>query len=217
MQYSNPYDPHPYANASQHNIGSNGLMPTPGSLPGSQYTDMFMPDVLANPFVSGINTATQLGSFASQAAPAAGHFQQDLYNPNLNTMEQNFLQSSADQGLRGLSTAMNRIDSQYEGSPGHSARPQQYMDAANQFATQMMNTGSQMGLQRQQMATQNLPQAFGAPLQAIESAQQSASGLNNLAQNAMYGDMQYPQAIWSGFPIMTPTLVQQPASGGGKK
>lgn len=212
--FANSGSPHQYQGQDQM---PGGLIAPPTSLPGGEYTSMFMPDILSNPFVSGINSATQMGSFASQAAPAAGHFQQDLYNPNMNAMETNFLGASASQGLRGLNSAMNRIDSQYEGAPGHSARPQQYMDAANQFADSMLSTGSQMGLQRQQMATQNLGQAFGSPLQAISSAQESASGLNNLAQNAMYQDMQYPQAIWSGTPITTPTLVQSSGGGGGKK
>jgi hypothetical protein len=214
QNFLNPGDAHPFN--GQNGDVNQGMIKPPG-LPGQGYTDMFMPSILRDPLVSGVNAGTQIGSFASQAVPAAGVFQSQLYNPNLNNMEQNFLGSSSDLGRMGLADAFNRIDSQYEGAPGNNARDMQYMDAGNQFAAQMMNTGMQAGLQRQQMATQNLGNAFQAPLQANQFAQESASNLNNLAQNAMYGDMQYPTSVWQSAPMITPTLVQGAASSGKGK
>lgn len=186
-------------------------------LPSSQYTDRFIPPVLLNPFMGGINAAAQMGGFASQAAPMAGMFQQGLYSPGLNPMEQAFLGSSGALGMRGLESAFNRIDAQYENAPMASTRFRQMTDAGNQFGEQMANIGSQMGLQRMSMAAQNLPFAFGFPLQAADAGQTSAADLLNLANQAMTGPLDLPLSIYQSAPVIPPAVIQPPATAGGKK
>lgn len=211
-----PGSPHPYTLENMVNIPLSGLAPPP-PLPGTDFTDRFLPPILRDPFVSQLNAASQLGGFAAQAAPQAGAFQQGLYSPGLNLMEATQLGSAGALGLRGLESAFNQINAQYENTPFASTRFRQMTDAGNQFAQQMANIGSQMGLQRQQMAAQNLPFAFGFPLQAGQAGQAAASSLLNLAGQGMTGELNFPLAAYSGFPVVSPAIVQGAGGGGGKK
>lgn len=225
----NPGDQNPYG-------GVNQPFQTPYR-PGPGFTQGFLPNILSNPFVGGVNAGQNLASFAGQAAPNAGVFQSQLYTPTLNAFELGSLasghnlasQTMADatfKGRLGLQDAFNRIDAQYENQPFHSTRGKQMDDAGLQFAQGMFNMGNQygnqtmqtaanLGLQRQQLATQNLPTAFGMPMQLNQGAQQSAAGLYNLAQEGQYGGLNLPMAIHGSIPQIAPTVVQ--GSGGGKK
>lgn len=183
--------------------------------PSQQATQQFMPSVFSDPYLSGMSAAANIGSYASAAVPQAAAFQQGMYSPFLNPMEQAFLGSSAALGRLGLEDAFNRIDTQYENSPMASGRTRMYSDAANQFAQQMGQLGSQMGLSRQAQAAQMLPTTFGFPLQASQFGQQSAEGLYGMMQHAMTGDLQYPMSFYSGYPLLPPTVMQ--SAGGGKR
>lgn len=164
-----------------------------------------------------MNVAAQVGTAAGKALPNAASFQQQLYGPGLTQMEQSFLGSSAELGMRGLNDTLNRIEGQFENSPMHGSLGGLQMDAANQFAAQMMNTGSQMGMQRQGLAAQTMPFTFGFPMQASGFGQQSAEGLYNMMTQAMYGDMSWPAALYGQYPFMSPTIVQQTGGSGRKK
>lgn len=210
-----PGYPHPWNNPANTTVNSGLIGPPP--LPSAEYLNRFLPPILLNPFVSSINAATQMGSWAAQAAPMASGFQQGLYAPGLNPMEAAFMGSGAELGLRGLESAFNRAEAQYENTPFASTLHRQQTDAANKFAAQMANTASQLGIQRQQLATRNLPVAFGFPMQAGEAAQAAASGLLNLANAGVTGELQFPLAAYAGFPVVPPAIVQPAPSGGGKK
>lgn len=186
---------------------ANGLLTPPGA-PSSTYQENFTPDIFRDPFVSGLNAAANIGSYAAQAVPGASQYQSSLYDPNLNAMEQSFLTAGANTGLRGLESAFNQINSQYENTPFHSSRAVQMDDAANVFANNMMSTAGNMGTQRQQLATQNLQQAFNTPLAANQYGQQSAAGLYNLFTNAMYGDLQFPTTMYQSYPTQATRYVQ---------
>lgn len=210
-----PGDVHPWNNPANTNV-NNGLI-APPPLPSNEFTSRFIPPILLNPFVGAINAATQMGSWAAQAAPMASGFQQGLYAPGLNPMEAAFMGSGAELGLRGLESAFNRAEAQYENTPFASTLHRQQTDAANQFAEQMANVASQLGIQRERIATQNLPVAFGFPLQAGQAAQQAASGLLGLAQQAMIGEMGFPLSAYSLYPVAPPAIIQPAPQQGGKK
>lgn len=205
------------ANPLMTNSPSINTINQPPGLPSQNILDRFLPPVLLNPFLGGINAAAQLGSYAAQAAPAAGAYQQSLYSPGLNPMEASFLGASGSLGMRGLESAFNQINAQYENTPFASTRFRQMTDAGNQFGEQMTQIGAQMAQQRQQLATQNLPFAFGFPLQAAQAGQSSAQGLYNLAQTGVYGDLQFPLSAYQSAPLVPSTIVQPAASGGGGK
>lgn len=174
-----------------------------------------LPDIYRQPFLQGIEAAAQTGSYSAAALPGAAQFQQGLYSPTLNPLEQQFMQSSGYLGSLGLEQAMNNIGSQYALDPGHNGQNKEYYDAANQFAAQMMQTGSQMGLDRMQMATQNLPNVFNQPLTSAAFGQQSAAGLNNAYSTARYQDTDMAYNIWANSPVAGGTYVQQPQGGKG--
>lgn len=180
------------------------------------------------------------------------------------------LNHATNQGRMGLQDAFNRIDAQYVNSPFHTSRGKQMDDAANEFAENQMNSGTQlgiqqagqagqlgqmqstlanqlalqqgsqadqlannmagmgmqfgnnlvnqgasMGLERQKMATQNLPFLFGFPTQVAGANQQAAAGMYNLGQNAMYGDTPFAMSVHGQIPQVAPTVIQPPAGGGG--
>lgn len=204
----NPGQQHPFSNDPFPLIA-------PPAAPGEAYNN-FLPSILANPFLSGINAAAQVGTAAGMALPGAAGFQAAMYGPGPTPMEQAFLQSGAALGMRGLNEAFNRVDAQFENAPMHSALAPSMMNAGNQFAEQMMNTAGQMGVQRQGQAASLLPFTFGFPLQAAQSGQESASGLLGMATQGMYGDLNYANSVYSGYPMLSPAIVQNTGGGGGK-
>lgn len=202
-----PGDPY-HLTAANTDVFANGLT-APTAAPSEEFQQSFTPNIFRDPFVSGINAASQSGSFAAQALPGAGAFQAGLYDPGLNAHEQSFLTAGANLGLRGLESAFNQIDSQYENTPFAASRGKQRDDAANVFANNMLQQSSQLGLQRQQLATQNLPGAFNQPLQSNQFGQQSAAGLYNMFDTAMRGDLQDGQFIYNNFRVPQDTIVQR--------
>lgn len=207
--FLNPGAQHPFSNDPFQLIA-----PPPG--PGPAYNN-FLPSVFRDPYLSGMNVAAQVGTAAGKALPNASQFQQDLYSPNLTQMEQSFLGSSAELGMRGLNQTLNRIEGQFENSPMHGSLGGLQMDAANQFAAQMMNTGSQMGMTRQGLAAQSMPFTFGFPMQASGFGQQSSEGLYNMMTQGMYGDMAWPASLYGQYPFISPTILQNTGGGGGGK
>lgn len=172
-----------------------------------------LPDIYRQPFRAGMEAAGTTGSYAAAALPGASQFQQGLYSENLNPFESNMLNSSAYLGSLGLEQVTNKISDEYALDPYNSGKNKAYYDAANQFAGQMMQTGAQMGLDRMSLATQNLSNVFTFPNQAAQYGQQSAAGLYNAYDQALYGDLKLPYNMWANYPIQGSTYVQ-PAAGG---
>jgi hypothetical protein len=204
----NPGDQHPFSN-------DPWTMLSPQAAPGAGYSN-FLPSVFRDPYLGSMNAASQVGTAAGMALPNAAAFQSDLYGPGLTGMEQAFMRSAGDQGLRGLNQTLNRVEAQFENAPLHGALGAMSMDAANQFATNMMNMGAQMGTQRQNTAAGTLGTTFQLPLQAGQQSQEAASGLYNMMTQAMYGDMQYPSAMYSSYPFIAPAISQPTGGGKGK-
>lgn len=207
-QALNPGAQQPYSN-------DPFAMISPQAAPGQGYAN-FLPAVFRDPYLSGMNAAAQVGTAAGAALPNLSGFQSQLYGPGLTGMEQAFMGAAGEQGLRGLNQTLNRVEAQFENSPMHGALAPAMMDAANQFAQNMMTTGSQMGTQRQTVAAQMMPSSFQVPLQAAQASQQGSEGLYNMLTQAMYGDLQYPAALYGQYPFISPTVVQGTSQGKGK-
>ena len=203
----NTGDPNPIA--GQPDLASlQGSVQSPTPLPSQELAEAFVPDIFRDPFVSGLNAAAQSGSFSAQALPLASAFQSSLFDPGLNAHEQSFLEAGTNLGLRALESSFNQIDSQYENTPFHTSRGRQRDDAANVFADQIAQQAGQLGIQRQQLATQQLPNAFNQPLQANQFAQQTSAGLFNLLDQTQRQDLQDAQFIFGATPIQSSTFVQ---------
>lgn len=149
-------------------------------------------------------------------SPQAMAYQNSLYAPGLNAMEQNFMGSGSALGRLGLEDAFNRVDDQFESTPMASAKPKAYADAANQFALQMMNTGSQMGLQREQLANQNLAQAYGTLGHSFDTLGQSYNQLNNSygTLNQGYGQLNNMYGLLGQGIQNIPQMFNQPLQAG---
>lgn len=176
----------------------------------------FLPPVFQDPFVNGIRAGQNVANFAGQALPNISGFMQALFSPNMTPMEASYAQAASNLGLRGLAQTQAGIMGQFEGSGMNSAMAPLLMNSANQYADQMNQMIGQMGTNRMGLAAQSMIPSMGFPLQALQTGQQSAEGLYGMANNAMYGDLQFPLAMFGSTPFSAPTVIAQPASSGGK-
>lgn len=211
QQTLNPGDQNPYA------VDAYKIPSPPGS-PGKAITDRFLPSLFSDPYKQGMEAATTASNFSAQAIPAAAQFQQQLYNPNLNSAEQQALGASAQLAHIQLGDTQSKLAGMFENSASSSGLAPAMFQAANQTAAQLGQQAANMQLQRQQLATQTLPFTMGFPIQAAQASQQSAEGLYGMAQQGMYGDSQFPLAVLGSTPFVSPTtVVQQPSQNGKGK
>lgn len=211
QQTLNPGDQNPYATNNAYPIAS-----PPGS-PGQSLTDRFLPSLFGDPFKQGMQAATTASNFSSQAIPGAADFQQGLYAPGLNPMEQSGLQASANLAGIQLGNTQAKLGGMFENSASSSGLAPAYLQAANQTADQLGQQASQMVQQRQGLAAQTLPFTMGFPIQAAQASQQSAEGLFGMGQQAMYGDSQFPLGVFGSNPFASPTVLSQAGSSGKGK
>lgn len=190
--------------------------PTMAPAAAPQDPSQFLPGVFSQPYTSGVQAGQNIASFASQALPNISGFQQALFSPNMTPMEGMYAQAATDLGLRGLAQTQANIMGQFENSGFHSAMAPLMMNSANQFSDQINQLIGQMGTNRMGLAAQQMLPSMGFPLQALQAGQQSAEGLYGMANNAMYGDMQFPFAMYGSTPFSAPTVIAQPSGGKGK-
>lgn len=181
-----------------------------------QNPNSFLPPVFSQPYTMGIQNAQGASNWASQAMPQAAGFQQALYGPGMTPMEQTMLAASGSLGQRALVDTQNRIAGMFENNSAHSGLAPAMFNAANQFGEQMNQMAGQMGTQRQSLAAQAMPFTFGFPIQAAQAAQGMADNFYGMANNAMYGDLQFPLAVHGSTSLSAPTIIAQPSGGGGK-
>lgn len=193
----------------------NGLpIPYPQPAANEEIRHSFMSPNLTAPYYNAAGVAGNLGTLTGQVAPNAANFMNQLFNPQLNQMEQNFMGASLGNALAGMNEGFNRQEGQYEGTPFHSGLPQAQGDVMEQMMRDMFQTGSQMGLQRQQIAASQAQFPFQFTAEAAQIPVQMAQGMFNQANTAFNAPYQIPSAVWGGYPVTAPaTVVNQ---GGGK-
>jgi hypothetical protein len=209
---ANPGEPHPYFQPGAWSAIEQGNLMGPPQMPGQEYTNTFLPPIMSQPFQQGIGTAMDMANWSGQAVPQAAGFQQALYSPGMTPMEQQYLGASAMLGGRQLADMANRIEGQFENSASHGSLAPALFDAANQYNQQLNQMAGQMGTQRQQMAASTLPFTMGFPIQAYQAAQEGAAGLYGMGQNAMYGDLQFPLAMFGSNTFTPASVIAQPNS-----
>lgn len=205
----NPGQQNPYA------VDSTPIMAAPGT-PNAQQSNAFLPSVFRDPYLQGINAATQASNWSSQALPGAAAWQQSLYSPNITPMEQTYLQSAAQLSSNQLSNTQAQLAGMFENSASHGSLAPAMLQAANTSGAQLGQLAGQMGTQREQMATNAMPFTFGFPIQASQAAQQSSQGLYGMGQQAMYGDLQFPMAQQGSNAFASPTVLSQPGTSSSK-
>lgn len=192
------------------------LPPNPGA--NQDVRNQFLNPNFTDPYFAQAQAAANLGSTAAQATPAAGNFLTQLFNPKLNQFEQSFLGAGMGNAQKLLEQGMMRVEDQYENNPYHGALPQQQGEVMNQFARDTMSQASQLGLQRQQLATGAVSTPFDITTQQAAIAPQASERLFNMANSAYQEPYKLPLSVYSQIPLASQTLVpgQSQSSGGIK-
>jgi len=158
--------------------------------------------------------AGNLGTYTGLLAPQAADFMSQLWNPNLNNMEQTFLQSGTDSALRAQNQAMLRAEQQFENTPFHSGLNQARQDIVNDTTRNLAQSASQAGLQRQQLATSASQFPFEYTLNAANVGAQAGERLFNMSNQAYAAPYQIPLSVYSQLPIAAPTIATNQGGGG---
>ena len=204
-----------YGNQHPYSADPQPVIPAPPR-PDPTASQDFLPSVFRDPYLQGLNAAAQTSNWASQALPGASNYLQGLYSGGLNQIAQTYLQSAAELSNHQLAGTLANLGGMFENSASHGSLAPAYLQAANQSGAQLGQLAGQLGTQQMQQATSTLPFTFGFPIQAAQAGQQSSQGLYSQAQNAMYGDLQFPLAMFGSNPYSAPTVVSQPGTSSGK-
>ena len=200
--------------------------PSPGSTSPSPATgdpSSFLNGVggnssLANAMTNPQNVATNQAAYGSQAMPAAAQFQQQLFNPGVNSMEQSFMDYSQNSQQKLLNDELAKLGNQFSGSPMNSGYLGMARDLGAQAAQNLGGTASQLALQRQGLANQTLGNVLGNPTTAAVAGQTSAGNLLNTISGLQNDAAQLGTGYLGSSPIFAPSVVSPTQSaGGGKK
>lgn len=176
-----------------------------------------LPQQYTAPYYNAAGVAGNVGTMLGQSAPAASNFLQGLFSPTLNSFEQAFLGAGLGNALTTQEQGFNRQEAQFENTPFHSGLPQAQGDVMNQTSRDMMSIAGNMGMQRQQLANQQVQYPFQGALQAAMVGPSLAEREFNLANTAFSIPYQLPMSVWSGIPVPSPAVITgQGSSSGGK-
>jgi hypothetical protein len=204
------------------NGGLNTQAPTPATQVGANSTptgptqaqsNAILPSALSEPYQAGIQNAAQTSNYSSQSLPAAGQFQQNLYSSAIDPTAQSYLDSAAQLSGNQLAQTDAQLGGMYQNGMGSGLAPAE-LQAANTSSAQLGELAGQLGQQQQSLATGQLSNTFNEPNTAAAAGQTSAAGLYSMAQQAMYGDSSFPQAVSASNVLSTPSILAQPAAKG---
>ena len=176
-----------------------------------------LPQQYTAPYYNAAGVAGNVGSILGQSAQGAGNFLQGLFSPTLNSFEQAFLGAGLGNALTTQEQGFNRQEAQFENTPFHSGLTQAQGDVMNQTSRDALSTAGQMGLQRQQLANQQVQYPFQGALQAAMVGPSLAEREFNLANTAFSTPYQLPMSVWSGIPVPSPAVLTDAGGGGGGK
>lgn len=205
-----------YSLGPQPQQGQQQFLPNPAGGDSDRTSNEFLHSNYIAPYYNLAGVAGNLGTMQGLNAPAAANFQNQLFNPQLNQMEQTFLQSGTDSALRAQEQALTRAEGQFENTPYHSGLNQARQDVVNDTTRNLAQAASQAGLQRQQLATSASQFPFEFALNAANMGAQAGERMFNLANSAYSAPYQIPLSVYSQLPITAPTIATQQGSGGSK-
>ena len=176
----------------------------------------FLPQELMSPFYNAQGVNANVGTLLAGNMPAITDFIGQTMDPNrLTDMEQTFMDTSYQDAQEMMQNLLVQQEGQFRNTPMSSALPEvqgQIMDRMNRG---LLNVGSQLALQRQQLASRLAPMNISALNQAIDYGPRMSERLFNLANQAYNAPYQIPLNIYSQLPFNAPTLVQT-NQGSGK-
>lgn len=182
--------------------------------PGQDYINSFMPPVFTAPFYNAAGVAGNLGTMmGAGVAPNAAGFMNELFNPNLNQMEQAFMGAGLGNASRALEQGMMRQEAQFEGTPYHSGLARAQGDVMEQVGRDLISQGAGLGLQRQQMAAQRVMDPFNFTLNTALTGPALSQQMFNMYNNAFAQGTQLPMQVYTQIPVPAPVV----SSGGGGK
>ena len=201
---------------SQGPAAQQQFIPNPDGSNSDRTSNDFIHSNYIAPYYNLVGVAGNLGTMQGLNAPAAAQFQNQLFNPQLNQMEQTFLQSGTDSAIRAQEQALTRAEGQFENTPFHSGLNQARQDVVNDTTRNLAQSASQAGLQRQQLATSASQFPFEYALNAANMGAQAGERMFNMANSAYSAPYQIPLSVYSQLPITAPTIATQQGSGGSK-
>lgn len=183
--------------------------------PDTALRQSFMPEEFMAPFYNAQGVNANLGTMFAQLMPQTMGFLGAQMSPNLNAMEHNFLNTSAQDAAELMQRMMVQQEGQFHNTPFHSALPQAQAEVFDQFNRNLLNTGSQLALQRQQSAGQLAQIPIAGLQQSIDYGPQVSERMFNMLNSAYNARFQTPLQVYSQLPFSAPTLVQTGGGGGG--
>jgi len=181
----------------------------------NEYLQFLEPNYTAGLFnLAGV--AGNIGSMVGQTTPQATQFLGGLFSPTLNPMEQAFMQAGGEEQRRAMEQAMLRMEGGFENMPYHSGLQQVQREVLRDANNSMLREASQLGLQRQQLATGALQYPLEMPINAANTAAQAAERMFNMGNAAYNAQYQIPLSIFSQLPYAAPTVLQTQGQQGGK-
>lgn len=193
----------------------NGLPlqpPQPG-VSNAERQSFLSPNLMA-PYYNAAGVAGNLGTAAGSVVPQATNFMNQMLSPNLNQFEETFLGASLGNALQGMNQGFQRQESQFEETPFHSGLPRAQGDVMEQMFRDMFQTGSQMGLQREQIGAQMSQFPFEFTQQAAQVPVQMQQQAYQQANDAFMQPYKLPMQVWSGIPVSAPTYLANQGGGG---
>lgn len=176
----------------------------------------FLPQELLAPFYNSAGVNANLGTMYAGLMPGLQQHLSGMFSQGPNVTEQNFMNTSAQDAAELMQTVMNEQEGMFHNTPFHSAMPQMQANVYDQFNRNLLNVGSQLALQRQQLANQAGGMVMGGMQQSLDYGPQIAERLFNLSNQAYMAPYQLASQTYAQLPFNAPTLVQTDSGGGGK-
>lgn len=182
----------------------------------TQMRQAFLPPELMSPFYNAQGVNANLGTMFAGMMPQVQSHISSVLNPALTANESNFLNTTAQDASELMERMMTQQEAMYRGTPFHSAVPGAQAEVFDQFNRNLLQTGSQLAMQRLQTANQVAAMPIAGLQQSIDYGPQMAERLFNLSNQAYAAPYQIPLQVYSQLPFNSPTLVQSGGGGGGK-
>lgn len=175
----------------------------------------FLPQELMTPFYNASGVNANLGTLLAGAVPDSVNFIRETMDPhNLTTMEQTFMDASHQDASEEMERLLVQQEGQFRNTPFHSAMPQQQGLIHDQLSRNMLNVGSQLALQRQELAGRLSSIPISGLQSSLEFGTQIPERLFNMSNQAFNAPYQIPLNVYSQLPFNSPTLVQTDQGGG---
>lgn len=195
-----------YANGGQY-PGSVSYTSSSGAMSYPADTVFHGNHNITDPYQANQNMASQIASFGAQSIPGAAAFQQGLFEPGFNAMENAYLNSEGERQTRLLNGQMAQLGNKFGGTPFHSGYLNSARELGAQAASNLGQTAQGLAINRQNNAAQALTRILGNPLDATQRSQDVTSSMLGMIQTLQQAPVQQGLSYLNNSPIMAPTII----------